>query len=90
MGVDLKILARPAASTGRISCDGVHAVRPRCGASFRSLAADAVPCLGQPLPAGLNVGHYEGEGLEIRDGRSVRDAADLYHTQRAAESSGIG
>jgi hypothetical protein len=29
------------------------------------LARDAVPCLVQPLPAGLKVGHYEDEGLRF-------------------------
>jgi hypothetical protein len=32
-------------------------------ALFAQLASDAQPCLVQPLPAGLKVGHYEDEGL---------------------------
>jgi hypothetical protein len=31
------------------------------------LASDAEPCLVQPLPTGLKVGHYEDEGLKWGD-----------------------
>jgi hypothetical protein len=67
MGIDLKILASHfrehrgeflATATLRFDRDA---------RLLAQLALDAQPCLVQPLPTGLKVGHYEDEGLKWDD-----------------------
>ena len=65
MGIDLKILASnfrerrgEILSTASVRIDR----DPRL---LSLLSNDAVPCLVQPLPVGLKVGHYEDDGLKF-------------------------
>jgi hypothetical protein len=65
MGIDLKILASnfrerrgELLSTASLRLDR----DPRLLSLF---SKDAIPCLVQPLPPGLKVGHHEDEGLKF-------------------------
>lgn len=65
MGIDLRVLASnfrehrgEFLSTASIRFDR----DPRLLSLF---SRDAQPCLVQPLPAGIKVGHYEDEGLKF-------------------------
>ena len=65
MGIDLKILSSnlrerrgELLSTASVRLD-------RDPRFFSLFSKDAVPCLVQPLPAGLKVGHYEDAGLKF-------------------------
>lgn len=67
MGIDLKILASnlrerrgELLSTASLRLDR----DPRL---LSLLSKEAVPCLVQPLPAGLKVGHYEDDGLKFAE-----------------------
>ena len=67
MGIDLKLLASnlrerrgELLSTATLRLD-------RDARLLSLLSKDADPCLVQPLPAGLKVGHYEDDGLRFDD-----------------------
>jgi hypothetical protein len=67
MGIDLKILASnfrerrgELLSTASLRIDR----DPRL---LSLLSKEAMPCLVQPLPAGLKVGHYEEDGLKFTE-----------------------
>ena len=65
MGIDLKLLASnlrerrgELLSTASLRLD-------REAQLLSLLSKEAVPCLVQPLPEGLKVGHYEDDGLKF-------------------------
>src|SRR5687767_5990484 len=85
MGLDLKILASHfrehrgemlATASIRLDRD------PRL---LALLASDADPCLVEPLPEGLKVGHYEDEGLRF-DGDDRYGAPLTYTTPERLRS----
>lgn len=65
MGIDLKILASnfrekrgQLLSTASVRLDRDHRL-------LSLLSKEAVPCLVEPLPVGLKVGHFEDNGLQF-------------------------
>jgi hypothetical protein len=67
MGIDPKILASHFRELRREFLATATLRLDRDPGLFAQLATDAKPCLVQPLPTGLKVGHYEDEGLKWED-----------------------
>lgn len=71
MGIDLKVIASNFRER-RGELLTTASIRLDRDARLLSLfSKDAVPCVVQPLPSGLKVGHYEDDGLRF-------DEADRY------------